>query len=169
MAAKKRGRPPGAKNLTPAQREAKKQGKPLPGRPTKLTPELQAEMVKLVELGNYMDTAAACCGVTRDTFHAWMKRGVREGKGPYYEFSDALKRAEGRAEAAALVRIRKAGQTSWQADAWYLERKMPRKWGRWDRVDMTEGKAAEKAHPERDSGVVVYVPDNGRLPKPDDD
>lgn len=99
-------------------------------RPSKLTPELTAEMTKLIEAGNYLETAAAACGVDRETVRRWMKRGARQSKGPHAEFCGAIKGAEARAEARALVRIRMAGVKQWQAEAWYLERKFPQRWGR---------------------------------------
>jgi hypothetical protein len=47
------------------------------------------------------------------------------------EFRDAVKRAEAEAKLAALERIQLAGRGgTWQADAWYLERKCPREFGR---------------------------------------
>ena len=104
------------------------------GRPTKLNDEVHREVVKLIEAGNYVDTAAACCNVTAVTLRAWLRRGGRERKGRYRRFLIDVKKAEALAEARALVRIRQAGGKVWQAEAWYLERKFPLKWGRWERV-----------------------------------
>lgn len=115
------------------------------GRPSKLTPELQDRIVKLIEAGNYMDTAAACCDVSRETFFKWMRRGNRQKHGPYRRFVDAVKKAEGLAEARALVRVRKAGERWWQAEAWYLERKFPNRWGRWERGSNEQPKRIDNA------------------------
>lgn len=103
------------------------------GRPTKLTPQLHLEIVKFIEAGNYIETAAAVAGVSPSTLRHWIRRGARQRDGPYRLFSEAVKRAEARAEASALVRIRQAGEKNWTAEAWYLERKFPHKWGRWER------------------------------------
>lgn len=47
------------------------------------------------------------------------------------EFRDAVQEAEADAKVGALARIQKAGREgTWQADAWYLERKYPREFGR---------------------------------------
>ena len=62
------------------------------GRPTKLTPALQARIVKLVREGNYPETAAQSEGVHRDTYYSWMERG-REREQPFADFPDAMTRA----------------------------------------------------------------------------
>lgn len=114
------------------------------GRPTKLTPELQAEMVNIIRGGNYVETACAYVGLNKSTFYDWMKRGAREldrvKKNPkarvrkdeqiYVEFSNAIKKAEAEAEARDVLTIGKAAETQWQAAAWRLERRLPKKWGR---------------------------------------
>lgn len=114
------------------------------GRPTKLTPELQAEMVNIIRGGNYVETACAYVGLNKSTFYDWMKRGAREidrvKKNPkarvrkdeqiYVEFSNAIKKAEAEAEARDVLIIAKAAESQWQAAAWRLERRLPSKWGR---------------------------------------
>jgi len=130
-----------------------------PGRPTKLTPELTIEIVRLIEMGCYYDTAAAACGISRDTMHRWMRDGARCKTPELKVFSDACKRADARAQAAAVERIRKAGADVWQADAWFLERKWPALWGRRQAYDVNM----------RGGEVKIYLPDNGRLPASEDD
>ena len=103
------------------------------GRPSKLTQKMQDEMVKLMQAGNYFETAAACVGVKADTARKWMLQGAKQKRGKFYAFFIAIKEAEAFAEASALTRIRQAGARVWQADAWFLERRMPQKWGRWER------------------------------------
>lgn len=45
-------------------------------------------------------------------------------------FSDAVEKAQAEGEMMALARISRAGTEHWQADAWRLERKFPKRWGR---------------------------------------
>lgn len=125
------------------------------GRPSKFTEQIGIQICELVEAGNYLETAASFCGLDRTTVRAWAREGARAKSGPKRDFSTALKRAEGRAEAIALHRIRQAGATTWQADAWFLERKWPQRWGRQPRGETDEQKAV----------VHVHLPDNGRMPK----
>ena len=100
------------------------------GRPPKLTDKVTEEIATLVEAGNYMETAAACVGVPPATMRAWMRKGANQKSGLYRRFHAALKGAEARAEANSVMRIRAHGEKSWQALAWYLERKHHARWGR---------------------------------------
>ena len=47
-------------------------------RPSKITPEAQAEIVKAVRLGASYELAASCGGVTYETMNNWRKRGEQE-------------------------------------------------------------------------------------------
>jgi transposase len=92
------------------------------GRPTKYDPEAVKAIIGAIELGLPYRHAAAYGGITDDTFAAWRKK--------YPEFSEAVKAAEARAVAGRLARIRRAEDESWQAAAWYLERRYPQEFGR---------------------------------------
>ena len=102
------------------------------GRPTKLTPELQEKIVTAVRGGNYIETAAAYAGVSKDTLYAWLKRGARatHPNSPYRRFSDAIEKALAEAEMRDVLIIGKAAEEQWQAAAWRLERKFADRWGR---------------------------------------
>lgn len=116
------------------------------GRPTKLNEKLHTEIVTLIENGNYLETAACAAGVDVATVRRWLKRGARAASGPYAEFCAAVKTAEAIAEARSLRRIRSAAINGvWQADAWYLERKFPSKWGRWERAPEGPPEDVDKA------------------------
>jgi len=125
------------------------------GRPTKLTPDLQDELVRVLRVGNYAETACAYVGLNKTTFYDWMKRGARaqdklkkdpdaeipHGEEIYIEFSNAIKKAEADAEARDVLIIGKAAESQWQAAAWRLERKFPEKWGRRGKRDAEEQEA----------------------------
>jgi hypothetical protein len=100
------------------------------GAPTKLTPDIQEKICNLLRVGNYVETAAACAGIGKAALYAWLRRGAREKKGLYYEFSYAVEKAQAEGEAHAVAAISKAMPTNWQAAAWRLERKFPARWGR---------------------------------------
>ena len=108
------------------------------GRPSKLTPEAHDKIIRAIAAGNYLETAAAHGGITYDTLNDWMNKGAA-GKGPQYvQFYHAAKKAEADAEALRVARISKAGnEGNWQADAWYLERRYPNRWGK--RVSEVQG------------------------------
>ena len=56
--------------------------------------------------------------------------------GKFFEFQEAVQQAEAVAEAERVRLILKAGKyDDWKANAWYLERKYPERWGRKERID----------------------------------
>lgn len=107
------------------------------GRPTKLTDEIQAQLYYLISEGNYFDTSCQIVGIDFGTFRNWLIRGEQEGKGPFFNFFKAIKKAEAEAEAKRVELILKAGGAGgdWKANAWYLERKYPDRWGKVDRLE----------------------------------
>lgn len=115
------------------------------GRPT-IIGEVSERVIEFVRAGNYVETAAAAAGISKDTFYAWLRRGARERRRlkkantrpnkteqPYLAFSDAIQKATGEAEARDVMLIAKAATTQWQAAAWRLERKFPQRWARTER------------------------------------
>jgi len=109
------------------------------GRPTKLTKPVQDRIVELLAAGNYQETAARAAGISRSTFHRWMKRGAhakQRGKDSRYrDFRDSVKKAEAVAEVAAVKCVIDASETKWQAAMTFLERKFPERWSRGERVE----------------------------------
>lgn len=101
------------------------------GRPTKLTPETQKRIVDGIRMGATYELAAQYGGVSYDTFNNWIKAGVDAKSGSYFEFFNAVKRAEGEAAIGWLAKIEKAANDGeWQAAAWKLERRYPQNYGR---------------------------------------
>lgn len=122
------------------------------GRPSKLTKNVREHLVEAVEAGNYVETAVRACGIGTSTYYRWMETGEADAAHDkstiYRELWEAVKKAEAEAEAKALKQIRSAASDSWQAAAWYLERKFPARWGRKERIEHTgkDGEAISVAH-----------------------
>ena len=105
------------------------------GRPTKLTPELQKKIIATLSAGNHVSVTCDFVGITEHTFYGWLHRGERNAPSDqaagYPEFYQEVKRARASAEVQSVARIRQAGgDGQWQADAWFLERSIPKRWGR---------------------------------------
>lgn len=101
------------------------------GRPCKLTPELEARIVAAIERGATRDTAAQEVGVNERTVYRWMARGRKQAAlAQFRQFRQAIKRAEAQAVLHFVGIIRDAAPKSWQAAAWWLERRYPLDWGR---------------------------------------
>jgi len=121
------------------------------GRPSKFSIEKQDIICKAIANGSTYAEAAESAGVTYNTFLNWKQRGEKANSGRLFEFFQSLKKAEDQSEAELLSRIVDAGRDPkhWQANAWILERRMPDRWGRKDRMEMTG----------KDGGPVAVVRD----------
>lgn len=100
-------------------------------RTTYLSAELIKTICKLVERGNYPETAAVASGVPARTFWDWMKAG-RSGQAPYEDLIIAVDRARAKAEADLLEVVRRGDtKTKRQAKAaaWILERTRSKRFG----------------------------------------
>lgn len=100
------------------------------GRPTKFDPEIANTIIEFIRAGNYVETAAAAAGIVKSTLYDWLKRGKRAKSGVFHNFSNAVEKAMAEAEVVDVTRIGIAAKEYWQAAAWRLERKFPKKWGR---------------------------------------
>lgn len=107
------------------------------GRPTKLTPDVQATIVEAIAKGNDKVVAARLAGIGESTFYAWMERGEQAKTGAFLEFREAVKKAEAEAEQHFVGIIKTASYDTWTAAAWWLERKHPERWGRRERIEHT--------------------------------
>lgn len=113
-----------------------KTGKKRRGPPYALTPAVADAIVELLRAGNYYCTACAKAGVTPHTFIRW-RRLAEEGKQPFADFWLRCCQAEAEAEAKALDIVITSAFTSWQAAAWYLERKYPDRWSLRNRIEVS--------------------------------
>jgi len=98
------------------------------GRPTSLTPEVAATIIEAMRAGNFLETAAALAGVSVSTVRNYIRDGRRGITPALAEFARDVNCARAEAETADLNHIRR--DPSWQAAAWRLERRHPKRWGR---------------------------------------
>jgi transposase len=124
-----------------------------PGRPSSYTRELGKQLCKLVEAGNFLDTAAATVGIAKSTLFLWLRRGARERrKGAQTElahFSAEMEMAEARAETRNVLIVGMAAEKQWQAAAWMLERRHRERWSR---------NTLELTGPDGAAGIVFVLP-----------
>lgn len=107
--------------------------KPL-GRPSKYNPERGERILSALNAGNTRKAASAYGGIDPTTFSRWMDWG-EEGREPFDVFCAAVKKAEADAEVRMVATIIKASQETWQAAAWWLERRRTEDYGRTLRTD----------------------------------
>lgn len=100
------------------------------GRKTKRTPEVEQRICDALRSGNTRRAACAYAGIDEKTFANWLAR--------FSDFSDAVKKAEGDCEVRNVAIIQKAAQTTWQAAAWWLERRQPEHWRQRQQIDVRQ-------------------------------
>jgi len=125
-------------------------------------PGLIEQVGSWLAAGHYVTVACDALGVAASSYYAWLERGEASlaeqerrmsewggrGEAPTYptekarlyaEFAATVKKASPQGEERALRVIRDAFEDNWQAAGWYLERRWPKRWGRYDRVESVEG------------------------------
>jgi hypothetical protein len=100
-----------------------------------VNPEITKRLCEILSLGNYIEAACAYVGISETSYYAWVQRGEKDLKAgkesSFTEFVKATKKARAEAEVVSVARIRDAASSGeWQADAWFLERSFPDRWGR---------------------------------------
>ena len=105
---------------------------------SKLTDPLCDEICNDIKAGVPIEHAAISHGISKKTFYNWYNKGEKARSGKFRKFYDKVTEAKSVAVTLRARRVYKAGETSWQADAWWLERVDPENFGRKDthKVDM---------------------------------
>lgn len=99
----------------------------------KYSEEIIKEIITLIESGATNKEAAILASVSEETFYKWKRSKLADGApNPEYhpEFPELLKKASIKRKVAMVNRILSAAKKSWQAAAWYLERKYNSEYGR---------------------------------------
>ena len=127
------------------------------GRKTKLTRAKINEAANLVKSGNYAVIVCQYLGIHESTYYDWINRGKDDEQSGertlYSEFSKAIKSAEAEAEVRNVAIIQKAAKDTWQAAAWYLERKHKSRWSAMHQME----------HSGKDGGAIKVEYDLDKL------
>lgn len=101
----------------------------------KLTDEVQETIVESLENG--LSIAAACgrARIAKSTFYDWYNKGAEKKSGKYRDFHDAVDNAKDVAQSNfENIIASAAGKGTWQAAAWWLERRRPDMYNKPDKV-----------------------------------
>lgn len=107
---------------------------------TLITDKLIEDICKDLRKGNYIETACAKQGISKTIFYEWLRK-ARRHPSDYplcVKFMNAVLQAEAEFEATGVDGIDKAAKSDWRAEAWRLERRFPKRWGRLDRIEMND-------------------------------
>lgn len=109
-----------------------------PGRPSKLTDALQAQLCDHVDKCNSLEDAAALCGLERSTVFRWMQKGREQSRGRYRDFFNAIEAAKAGRRKKFAATMLTHGFKHWQALAWLAERTDPERFGLRIKVQVNE-------------------------------
>jgi hypothetical protein len=126
------------------------------GRPTKRTPQVEADLVQALRAGNTRQAACRFAGITQRTFERWLR---------FDGFVALIEKAESDAEVRMVAHVLKAATDgTWQAAAWWLERRRPEAYGR----RFLDGLADGAGNPAAMQVTVLFDrPDTDTLSLPD--
>lgn len=83
------------------------------GRKTRLTPDIQKDIVDRVRIGAYPWVAAQSCGIPPSTFYRWMASGEKDSQSRYREFWEMVTAAAAYARMLAEGEVRKEDPFKW--------------------------------------------------------
>lgn len=107
------------------------------------------KIIEMVRDGVPFKFACQGAGTHESSGTRWRQRGERAlqvesdtgtmppGEYPYAKFTLDLAAARAEAVSRRIKQIDAAGETQWQASAWWLERQLPQEFGRTDRHELT--------------------------------
>jgi len=120
------------------------------GRKTLLNADRLNAITTMLRAGAYIDDSCKSVGISTTSFFNWIARGKvqreRQAAGlqtqpdeiPFLEFLEAIEIADAEGIIGHVMNIDNAAKNgAWQASAWILERKQPKKWGRSDRTEIS--------------------------------
>lgn len=95
---------------------------------SKMTDARSRAVLRALEHGCTRRAAAGAADIGHATFYRWLEDDT---------FRDAVEKAEAKAEAAYTAAVANAIPTSWQAAAWWLERRKYADYARRDQVNVS--------------------------------
>ena len=100
---------------------------------TKLNEKMIEELKKYISQGNYINVVCSYLNINESTYYDWIKKAIEDEEQNkntiYTKFNKSIKEAEAVAEMRHLQNILKTAQEgTWQASAWFLERKHKNRW-----------------------------------------
>ncbi|MFO0658897.1 MAG: hypothetical protein U0165_03550 [Polyangiaceae bacterium] len=106
------------------------------GAPLRCTPEVSAKICAAIRDGHTFEDSARLAGISKTTFHRWMRRGKREGElSALRSFRVDVEKATLDARVTLVSIIWEASKRDWRAAAWFLERRYPEEYGKQTRVE----------------------------------
>jgi len=107
-----------------------------PGRRPKLTKDVEARLLKLLQAGVPKELACYAVGIASRTLRIWLTK-AKDGNRQFVGFADKVEQAQAEAQALMLAKIRQHGNKDWRALAWILEHIASERFGYKAQVNVT--------------------------------
>lgn len=105
------------------------------GRPSKFH-LVKDKVIEAIRKGNYYEPACKAAGIDYSTFRDWLKKGEEDQKGPFFQFSQEVQKAEAEAELEIVQMWKDQMPQSWQAARDFLARRNPERWANHEKLDL---------------------------------
>lgn len=103
--------------------------------PSKFTEDTCNKIIEALEKGDSIDGACGYAGITKPTFYNWYNEGATKKSGKKRQFHDRVDKAKSTAtDTYENVIYNAAMKGTWQAAAWWLERRRPDLYNKPDKV-----------------------------------
>ena len=99
------------------------------GRKSKLTPELQQEIIHRLVEGHFIEIICKANHIADSSYYEWLKKGEKQTSGKYHDFWEAIQEAEAKAEMNLFDKV--------DDPKWVLERRFGKRWAKKDKVEVT--------------------------------
>lgn len=113
------------------------------GRPLLLTASKIKSIAQHIEQGNFAVTACALEDISERAFYSWLNTGKQDEQAGeitiYTQFMQSIKKASAIAESRS-VQFALLGESGWQSNMVWLERRFPDRWGKQSKLNMEEAR-----------------------------
>lgn len=108
----------------------------------KLTEKTIEKAQKGIAIGTPQKYVAQSLGISEEAWYSWMRRGEHDLQNDkddtiFAKFYESVKKAQAKSVSRCVSMIQKASIDTWQAAAWWLERRYPEEFGRKEKVDVS--------------------------------
>lgn len=103
-----------------------------------MTDQVRERLCEALREGNHLDVSCSYAGIGYSTFRGWLVAAQKsDADRELLDFLEAVTRAMHDFERFAVKSIKDQMPSDWRAAIAMLERRLPQKWGRRERVEVT--------------------------------
>ena len=124
------------------------------GRTTRLTPEIERQVILAISAGAPLKVAAGSAGIGVSTLGLWLQKG-QEGRQPYLGFMERVRDAQDRIHTRIVGTITTAALTNWTAAIAWIRLRWPEQYA--ERLEVTGAGGSPLMAGNMIANIVVQV------------